>query len=65
MLDHGGKAPFVGTAHVAGNPLSAVQDFYRMGGDAQLQRQADQGVGNAVAVTLKLDVAARYARARF
>ena len=63
VFDHGGKAPFMGTAHVAGNPIATVQDFHRMGGDAQLQRQAYQGVGHAVAVALKLDMAARYARA--
>jgi hypothetical protein len=57
VLGHGGKTPFMGAAHVAGNPVATVQGLDRMRGDAQLQGQADQGVGHAVAVALKLDMA--------
>lgn len=57
VLSHGGETAFVGTAHVAGNTVATVQGLYRMGGNSQLQRQANQGVGHAVAVALEFDVA--------
>ena len=53
----GGESAFMGTAQVAGNPHATVQCLYRMGGDSQLRRHANQDVGRAVAVALKLDVA--------
>jgi hypothetical protein len=39
MLDHSRVATLVGTAHVAGHPLAAVQNFHGARCDAQLQRQ--------------------------
>jgi hypothetical protein len=57
VLGHGGEPAFMGTAHVAGHPIATVQGFDRMGRHPQLQRQTHQGVGHAVAVAFKLDVA--------
>ena len=57
VLGHGGKAPWVRAAPVAGHALSAVHHLHGARRDAQLQRHAHQGVGHAVAVGFKLDVA--------
>ena len=46
----------MGTAHVAGHPLAAMQDFYRALSNADLQRHPHQGMRHAVAVPLKFDV---------
>jgi hypothetical protein len=57
MFGGGGIAALVSAAHVAGHPLTAVQHFYGCSGNSKLQGQPDQGMGHAVAVTFKLDVA--------
>ena len=38
VRSHGGEAPFVGAAHVAGNTHATVQGLHRMGGHSQFQR---------------------------
>ena len=40
-----------------GHAVAPVQDLDRVATDAQLQRQAHEGMGDALAVTFKLDVA--------
>ena len=45
MLEHGGEAALVRAAQVAGNPLSTVQDFYCLGGHAQLQSRPTRAWG--------------------
>ncbi len=57
VLGYGGESPFVRATHVAGHALASVQHLYRVSRHAQLQYLPDQGVGGAVAVNFKLDVA--------
>ena len=57
VFRNGGKASLVRAAYVTGHAVASVQDLDRVGTDAQLQRQTHQGMGDAVAVAFKLDVA--------
>ena len=56
MFWHGAEAALVSTADVAGNTLAPMQNLHRALCDPGLQSESHQGMGHAVAVTLKLDV---------
>jgi hypothetical protein len=53
---HGGEFAFVGTACMAGNTLTTVQNFHAALGGAYFHLLSDEWVGHAVAGLIELDV---------